>query len=99
MDLGLRGKTAAITGGSKGIGLAIAEEFAREGVSLHLAARSSGDLKRPRKTSNRAWARGRDSSVDLSERNGRDAFARDCAHVDILVNAPAPSRRRARPGH
>ena len=45
MDLGLQGKTAVITGGSKGIGFAIAEELAREGVDLHLAARSARDLK------------------------------------------------------
>jgi NAD(P)-dependent dehydrogenase (short-subunit alcohol dehydrogenase family) len=87
MDLGLQGKTAAITGGSKGIGLAIAEEFAREGVSLHLAARSSGDLKRAAEDlRSRLGARVETHAVDLSERNGRDAFARDCAQVDILVN-------------
>jgi NAD(P)-dependent dehydrogenase (short-subunit alcohol dehydrogenase family) len=38
MDLGLHGRTAVITGASKGIGYAIAEELAREGVHLHLAA-------------------------------------------------------------
>ena len=45
MDLELKGKSALITGGSKGIGLATAMAFAAEGVSLHLAARSTGDLE------------------------------------------------------
>jgi NAD(P)-dependent dehydrogenase (short-subunit alcohol dehydrogenase family) len=39
MDLNLRGKVAVITGGSVGIGLAVAEGLAAEGVDLLLAAR------------------------------------------------------------
>ncbi|MEP7289188.1 MAG: SDR family oxidoreductase [Chloroflexota bacterium] len=39
MDLGLRDKVAVITGGSVGIGLAIAEGLAQEGVQLALCAR------------------------------------------------------------
>ncbi|HEY1998715.1 SDR family NAD(P)-dependent oxidoreductase [Paraburkholderia sp.] len=39
MDLKLRGKTAVLTGASVGIGLAVAEGFAAEGVNLVLAAR------------------------------------------------------------
>ena len=39
MELGLRGRVAAITGGSKGIGKAIAKGLAAEGVDLLLLAR------------------------------------------------------------
>ncbi|WP_062226330.1 SDR family NAD(P)-dependent oxidoreductase [Aureimonas frigidaquae] len=41
MDLGLKNKVAVITGGSVGIGLAIAEGLAAEGVDLVLAARQA----------------------------------------------------------
>lgn len=39
MDLGLTGKTVIVSGGSKGIGRAIAEEFAREGANVAITAR------------------------------------------------------------
>jgi NAD(P)-dependent dehydrogenase (short-subunit alcohol dehydrogenase family) len=42
MDLGLRDKVAVITGGSVGIGLAVADGLAAEGVHLLLAARDGG---------------------------------------------------------
>ena len=44
MDLGLNGSRALITGGSKGIGYAIAEALAAEGVSVGLIARDAAGL-------------------------------------------------------
>jgi len=44
MDLGLTGKRALITGGSRGIGFAIAQALAAEGVSIGLIARDEGGL-------------------------------------------------------
>lgn len=44
MDLGLKGRTAVITGGSKGIGKAIAKSLAAEGVNLVLLARGKAQL-------------------------------------------------------
>ena len=39
MDLGIRGKTALVTGASMGIGRGIATALAREGVRLAVVAR------------------------------------------------------------
>lgn len=44
MDLGLEGKVAVITGGSVGIGLAVAQALAQEGVHLVLCARNEERL-------------------------------------------------------
>ncbi|TMH10593.1 MAG: SDR family NAD(P)-dependent oxidoreductase, partial [Betaproteobacteria bacterium] len=48
MNLGLDGKTALITGGSKGIGRACAVAFAAEGCALHLVARDETRLEAAR---------------------------------------------------
>lgn len=44
MDLGLAGKLALVTGGSRGIGKGIAEELAKEGANISICARGKEDL-------------------------------------------------------
>lgn len=85
MDLKLAGRTALITGGSKGIGLATAKWFAAEGVNLALVARSADDLAKA------AHAIGgtvgvETLSADLSNAAARACVAERFPDVDILVN-------------
>src|SRR5919109_1820414 len=44
----LRGKVVLITGGSRGLGLAMAEEFAQEGAKLVICSRSEDELEQAR---------------------------------------------------
>ena len=46
MDLGITGKTAIITGGSAGIGLACAKALFKEGLNIAIAARNKMNLKK-----------------------------------------------------
>ena len=45
MDLGLRGRVAIVAAASKGLGLAVAEELAREGAEVAICARTAAGLE------------------------------------------------------
>jgi len=91
MDLGLRGKVAVITGGSTGIGLAVAEGLAAEGVDLVLAARQADRVSdAAAKVSARFGVRAVGVSCDLAAAAGADALIaaveRAFGGCDILIN-------------
>jgi 3-oxoacyl-[acyl-carrier protein] reductase len=96
MDLGLAGKTALITGGSKGIGLACAEALAAEGCHVHLAARNAADLKAAQEDlSARHSVRVMVHEADMSCPETAVQLAKKCGALDILVNNAGAIPRRA----
>ena len=90
MDLGLTGKVAVITGGSRGIGRATALTFAEEGADIAICARGSDTLE---ETLAEIRARGVNAfgmAVDVTKRDEVEAFIEASADalggIDILIN-------------
>lgn len=87
MELGLRGRSVLITGGSKGIGLACAHSFAAEGANVRLAARTRGDLERAaREIAGKYGVEAAVHAVDLREPGSAERLAADAGALDVLVN-------------
>jgi NAD(P)-dependent dehydrogenase (short-subunit alcohol dehydrogenase family) len=93
MDLGFAGKSALVTGSSKGIGLATARSYAKEGIAtLHLAARSeAGLLSAQAEITATFGTKVFIHPTDLSDNANVMALAAACQDVDILVNNAADS--------
>ncbi len=87
MNLKLQGKTALITGASKGLGFASAEVLAEEGCALRLVSRSDEDLKKAAQTlSSRYGVDVRTRALDMAKVASIDALEAEAAETDILVN-------------
>jgi NAD(P)-dependent dehydrogenase (short-subunit alcohol dehydrogenase family) len=87
MDLNLSGKRVLITGGSKGLGLAIAHRFAAEGCDLHLASRTKAVLEEAADAIRRQRpVKVNVLAIDLAKPGFAGQVAEACGDVDILVN-------------
>src|ERR1700743_3066459 len=87
MDLNLRGKTALITGASKGIGRASAEALAEEGVNVILVSRTQADLDAVRDGIASRWnVRAEVHALDISNSANVAQLAALHPDIDILVN-------------
>jgi len=84
MDLQLTGKTAVVTGGTAGIGLAIAKLLAAEGAKVFITGRTQASIDAAA-----AEAQSENLSgivADLGTREGADTLIATLPDVDILVN-------------
>ncbi len=87
MDLNLAGRRALVTGGSKGIGLAVAQGLAAEGVDLHLVSRTASDLEAAAtQIMNSHQVAVRTQAADLSDAGARARVIEEAGDVDILIN-------------
>lgn len=81
MELGIRGKTAVVTGASTGIGRAIAESLAAEGVRVMLSARTEATLDR--------------AVEEIRLQGGEaDGHPADVTDPDAILNLIRAARRR-----
>src|SRR3954464_11285672 len=89
MDSTFAGKTAIVTGSSRGIGRAIADRLAREGAAVVLNARNAGDLDVAAKELRAQGARVTTAAVDVVDVDAGDRLVdvamRDFGGVDLLV--------------
>jgi NAD(P)-dependent dehydrogenase (short-subunit alcohol dehydrogenase family) len=102
MDLQLNGKRALVTGGSKGIGKAIALQLAREGCDVAIAARSPDELEAAaeeivRHSKRKVVGLVADTSDDASVKALIAQTVAALGGIDILVNAAAKPGGQALP--
>ena len=99
MDIRLDGKSAIVTGGSKGLGLAIAKEFAASGADVAILARDAATLADAKGEIQKVGGKGKVLAIscDVSKKAAIEAACAQCnsefGRVDIFVNNAGQSTR------
>lgn len=92
MQVDLTGRVAVVTGGSKGIGYAIADALAGAGASVAIGARTAEDVERAAGELAKKHSRGRSLAVQCDVRSQPDCrtlierSAAELGGMDILIN-------------
>lgn len=99
MDLGLEGRSCAVTGASRGIGLAVAERLCREGGGVVLVGRSEDSLAAAVERCSSAGGEAEALVLDVTvpEAGARivTAASERFGGLDVLVNNAGTSRRHS----
>ncbi len=99
MDLGLNGKTAVVTGASRGLGRAMALRLAREGCNLVVCARSREELGQAASEMRQLGVAAHDIALDLTQKNAPEHLIAEAesrlGRLDVLVNNVGGNRRKA----
>lgn len=86
----LKGKKAIVTGGSKGIGLAVAEAFLKNGAVVYTVSRTEGDLARLKAAAAEAGTEVIYKAADVSDEASITAvikeIIKESGGIDIVVN-------------
>ena len=97
MELGLKGKVAAVTGGSEGIGRATALKFAQEGASVAICARRADLLEQAAGEMRKTGAEILTVPADMSQTADVERFIstviKRFGRLDVLVNNAGTSAR------
>jgi 3-oxoacyl-[acyl-carrier protein] reductase len=99
MNVTMKDRVAAITGGSKGIGLAVARRFAASGAKVAILARGAADLKAAREQLAKDGLDVRDYVCDVSKAadiaKAHEKISADLGGIDILINNAGTARTMA----
>ena len=99
MNLSMKDRVAVITGGSKGIGLAVARRFAESGAKVAILARGAADLKTAREALARDGLAVKDYVCDVSKAaeitGTHNQVVADFGKIDVLVNNAGTARTLA----
>ena len=99
MDLGLAGRSCAVTGSSRGIGLAVAEHLCHEGARVLLVARSCGALEAAVARCAQGGGEAAGLTLDVTTPDAGErlvAAARErFGALDVLVNNAGTANRRS----
>jgi 3-oxoacyl-[acyl-carrier protein] reductase len=89
MDLGLKGKNVLVTGGSKGIGLAVSELFAAEGANVSICARNADDVGKAVKSlagkGGKSWGKALDVADAPALKQWVEESAGQLGGIDVVV--------------
>lgn len=99
MNLSMKDRVAVVTGGSKGIGIAVARRFAESGAKVAILARGAADLRTAREALAKDGLVVRDYVCDVSKASDiaktHDQIVADFGKIDVLVNNAGTSRTMA----